>query len=79
VVEGRVISIKEIQQLEYPIEGGVISKIMFLLNAPAQRIALALNALPRNVACDGQRSHQGKQFWVRAGPVRSQVPHRLPK
>src|SRR5271169_1187914 len=51
VVEGRVISIAEIQQLaDMPSKEELISKIMFLLNAPAQRIAMALNALPRNVA-----------------------------
>src|SRR5882762_5542520 len=51
VVEGRVISIAEIQRLaNLPSKEELISKIMFLLNAPAQRIAMALNALPRNLA-----------------------------
>jgi large subunit ribosomal protein L10 len=51
VVEGRVISIAEIQQLaNLPSKEELISKIMFLLNAPAQRIAVALNALSRNMA-----------------------------
>jgi len=51
VVEGRVVSISDIQQLaNMPSKEELISKIMFLLNAPAQRIATALNALPRNLA-----------------------------
>jgi large subunit ribosomal protein L10 len=51
LVEGRVISIAEIQQLSnLPSKEELISKVMFLLNAPAQRIAMALNALPRNLA-----------------------------
>jgi large subunit ribosomal protein L10 len=51
LVEGRVISIAEIQQLaNLPSKEELISKVMFLLNAPAQRIAMALNALPRNMA-----------------------------
>jgi large subunit ribosomal protein L10 len=51
LVEGRVISIAEIQQLaNLPSKEELISKVMFLLNAPAQRVAMALNALPRNVA-----------------------------
>jgi large subunit ribosomal protein L10 len=51
VVQGRVVSIAEIQQLaNLPSKEELISKIMFLLNAPAQRIATALNALPRNAA-----------------------------
>src|SRR6202034_4289084 len=51
LVEGRVISIAEIQQLaNLPSKEELLSKIMFLLNAPAQRLAMTLNALPRNIA-----------------------------
>jgi large subunit ribosomal protein L10 len=51
VVEGRVISIAEIQSLaNLPSKEELISKVMFLLNAPAQRLAMTLNALPRNLA-----------------------------
>jgi large subunit ribosomal protein L10 len=51
VVEGRVISIDEIQQLaQLPAKEDLISKIMFLLQAPAQRLASALAAVPRNMA-----------------------------
>lgn len=51
VVEGRVLSIAEIQQLaQLPSKDELISKVMFLLNAPAQRIASALAAVNRNVA-----------------------------
>jgi large subunit ribosomal protein L10 len=50
-VEGRVISIQEITQLSLlPSKEELISKVMFLLNAPAQRIATALAAVPRNLA-----------------------------
>jgi large subunit ribosomal protein L10 len=51
MVEGRVISIAEIQQLaNLPSKEELLSKVMFLLNAPAQRIAMVMNALPRNIA-----------------------------
>ena len=41
IVEGKVISIAEIQQLAtMPSKEELISKIMFLLNAPAQRLAV---------------------------------------
>ena len=50
-VEGRVISIQEIGQLAtLPSKEELISKIMFMLNAPAQRVASALAAVPRNMA-----------------------------
>jgi large subunit ribosomal protein L10 len=50
-VEGRVISIQEINQLALlPSKEELVSKIMFLLNAPAQRIATATAAVTRNMA-----------------------------
>jgi large subunit ribosomal protein L10 len=63
VVEGRVISIAEIKQLaEMPSREELISKIMFLLNAPAQRIASALNALPRNLAVTVSEAVKANKF-----------------
>jgi large subunit ribosomal protein L10 len=63
VVEGRVVSIAEIQQLaSLPSKEELISKIMFLLNAPAQRIAMALNALPRNLAVTVNEAIKASKF-----------------
>lgn len=63
VVEGRVISIAEIRQLaDMPSKDELISKIMFLLNAPAQRIAIALNALPRNLAVTVSEAVKANKF-----------------
>lgn len=50
-VEGRVISIEDIGRLAtMPSKEELISKIMFMLNAPAQRLATAMAAVPRNAA-----------------------------
>jgi len=63
VVEGRVISIAEIQQLAtMPSKDELISKIMFLLNAPAQRIAATLNVLPRNLAVTVSEAVKADKF-----------------
>jgi large subunit ribosomal protein L10 len=63
VVEGRVISMQEIQQLaSLPSKEELLSKIMFLLNAPAQRIAMALNALPRNLAVTVSEAIKANKF-----------------
>jgi large subunit ribosomal protein L10 len=63
VVEGRVISISEIQQLaNLPSKEELISKVMFLLNAPAARIARALNALPRNLAVTVNEAIKANKF-----------------
>ncbi|MBZ5529445.1 MAG: 50S ribosomal protein L10 [Acidobacteriia bacterium] len=63
IVEGRVLSIAEIQQLAtLPSKEELISKIMFLLNAPAQRMATALNALPRNMAVVVSEAVKAEKF-----------------
>jgi large subunit ribosomal protein L10 len=68
LVEGRVISIAEIQQLaNLPSKEELLSKIMFLLNAPAQRIAMALNALPRNLAVTVSEAIKANKFAGGAG------------
>jgi large subunit ribosomal protein L10 len=51
VVEGRVISIKEIEALAtMPSKEEIHAKLLFLLNAPAQRLVTAMNAVGRNLA-----------------------------
>ena len=68
VVEGRVVSIADIRQLaNLPSKEELISKIMFLLNAPAQRIAVALNALPRNLAVTVNEAIKANKFGPGGG------------
>ena len=68
LVEGRVISIAEIQQLaNLPSKEELLSKIMFLLNAPVQRIAMALNALPRNLAVTVNEAIKANKFGSDGG------------
>ncbi|NDD65007.1 MAG: 50S ribosomal protein L10 [Acidobacteria bacterium] len=51
VVEGRAIKVSEIEALsKLPSKDELISQLMFLLNAPAQRMAVALNGVARNLA-----------------------------
>jgi large subunit ribosomal protein L10 len=51
VVEGRVISIKEIESLAtMPSKEEIYSKLLFLLNAPAQRLVTTMNAVGRDLA-----------------------------
>ena len=77
VVEGRVISIAEIQQLaNLPSKEELLSKIMFLLNAPAQRIAMALNALPRNLAVTVNEAIKANKFG--SGGASSSEPAPVP-
>ncbi len=51
LVEGRVITVRDIEALAtLPSKEELISKIMFLINAPAQRLAVALAGTARNLA-----------------------------
>jgi large subunit ribosomal protein L10 len=51
VVEGRAINIKDIDALAaMPSKEELISKLMYVLNSGAQRIASVVNAVPRNLA-----------------------------
>lgn len=51
VVDARAINVKDIEALaSMPSKEELISKLMFLLNAPAQRLATVINAVPRNLA-----------------------------
>lgn len=63
LLEGRVLSIDEIRNLaQLPSKDELISKIMFLLQAPAQRIASALAAIPRNLAVTTQQAVKENKF-----------------
>jgi large subunit ribosomal protein L10 len=63
VVEGRVVSIKEIESLaSLPSKEQLMSKLLFLMNAPAQRLATAINAVPRNLAVVIDQAVQQNKF-----------------
>jgi large subunit ribosomal protein L10 len=63
LVEGRVLSIAEIQQLaQLPSKDDLIGKIMFLLQAPAQRIASAAAGVSRNLAVTLQEAAKAEKF-----------------
>jgi large subunit ribosomal protein L10 len=78
-VEGRVISIQEITQLSLlPSKEELISKVMFLLNAPAQRIATALAALPRNLAVVTSEAVKAGKFGGAAPAASEPAPATAP-
>jgi large subunit ribosomal protein L10 len=63
VVEGRVINIKEIEALaSMPSKEELMSKLLFLINSPAQRLATAINAVPRNLAVVVNQAVEQKKF-----------------
>jgi large subunit ribosomal protein L10 len=61
VVDGRVITVTEVNAIaSLPSKEELIGKLLYLLNAPAQRLATVLNAVPRNLAVVLQQVAEGK-------------------
>jgi large subunit ribosomal protein L10 len=51
IVEGRVINLADIANIAaMPSKEELIAKLLFLINSPAQRLAVALNGVARNLA-----------------------------
>jgi len=51
VVEGRVVNLKQVESIaSLPSKEVLISKLLFVINAQAQRIVSVINAVPRNLA-----------------------------
>jgi len=63
LVEGRVLMLADINQLaQLPSKDELIGKIMFLINAPAQRMASALAGVSRNVAVVVSEAQKANKF-----------------
>ena len=63
VVEGRVVTIKEIEALStMPSKDELMAKLLFLINAPAQRLVTVMNAVGRNLAVVVDQGVQQKKF-----------------
>src|SRR5215510_9179503 len=70
VVEGRVISIKEIDALAtMPSKEEIYSKLLFLINAPAQRLVTAMNAVGRDLAVVINQGVEKQKFGGEATPA----------
>jgi large subunit ribosomal protein L10 len=70
IVDGRVLSIAEIQQLaSLPSKEELLSKIMFLINAPTQRVASAMAAVTRNLAITVSEAVKANKFGSESAPV----------
>jgi large subunit ribosomal protein L10 len=51
IVEGKVVDLRAVEEIaSLPSKEELIAKILFLLNANAQRLATVINAVPRNLA-----------------------------
>jgi large subunit ribosomal protein L10 len=63
MVEGRVVNIADLAAIAaLPSKEELIAKVLFLLNAPAQRIAVATNGVARNLAVVLGQAIEQKKF-----------------
>ena len=63
MVEGRVIDVSEIQELAtMPSKEEIYAKMLFLINAPAQRLVTTMNAVGRNLAVVIDRGCKENKF-----------------
>jgi large subunit ribosomal protein L10 len=72
IVDGQVITVEEVKQLAtMPSKEQIFSKLLFLINAPAQRLVTVMNAVGRDVAVVlNQAVEQGKF----AAPAAAEAP-----
>ena len=69
VVEGRVISIKEIESIAtMPSKEEIYSKLLFLMNAPAQRLVTVMNAIGRDLTVVINQGVEKEKFSGEATP-----------
>src|SRR6187455_181992 len=63
MVEGRVVNLNDLNAIaSLPSKEELIAKLLFLLNAPAQRIAVATNGVARNLAIVVGQAVEQKKF-----------------
>ncbi|MFN8006343.1 MAG: 50S ribosomal protein L10 [Terriglobia bacterium] len=63
IVEGRVVNLSDLDQIaSLPSKEELISKLMFLLNAQAQRLATSISAVSRNLAVVLNQAGEQKKF-----------------
>jgi large subunit ribosomal protein L10 len=63
IVEGRVINLADIANIAaMPSKEDLIAKLLFLINAPAQGIAVAVNGVARNLAVVLKQAIEQKKF-----------------
>jgi large subunit ribosomal protein L10 len=79
IVDGHVITVEEVKQLAtMPSKEAIFSKLLFLINAPAQRLATVINATGRDIAVVINQAVEKEKFTAAAAPSKPAVPEAAP-
>jgi large subunit ribosomal protein L10 len=75
IVDGKVINVAEIDALAtMPGKEELFSKLLFLINAPAQRLATVINATGRNLAVVVNQAVEQNKFTGAAPAAKAETP-----
>jgi large subunit ribosomal protein L10 len=70
IVDGHVITVEEVKQLAtMPSKETIFAKLLFLINAPAQRLVTVLNATGRDIAVVVNQAVEQGKFTPAAAPA----------
>jgi large subunit ribosomal protein L10 len=79
IVDGHVITVEEVKQLAtMPSKEAIFSKLLFLINAPAQRLATVINATGRDIAVVINQAVEKEKFTAAAAPSKPVVAEAAP-
>jgi large subunit ribosomal protein L10 len=74
IVDGQVITVEEVKQLAtMPSKEQIFSKLLFLINAPAQRLVTVMNAVGRDVAVVLNQAVEKGKFAAPAKPAAAEA------
>ena len=73
IVDGQVITVEEVKRLAtMPSKEEIFSKLLFLINAPAQRLVTVMNAAGRDLAVVINQGVEKGKFAAGAAPARAE-------
>jgi large subunit ribosomal protein L10 len=79
IVDGQVITVEEVKRLAtMPSKEAIFSKLLFLINAPAQRLATVINATGRDIAVVINQAVEQEKFAAGAVPSKPAVAEAAP-
>ncbi len=80
IVDGQVITVEEVKRLAtMPSKEEIFSKLLFLINAPAQRLVTVMNAAGRDLAVVINQGVEKGKFAGAAEPAKVETAHPAPE
>ena len=79
IVDGKLITVEEVKQLAtMPSKEQIFAKLLFLINAPAQRLVTVMNAAGRDLAVVVNQAVEQGKFAAAAAPAKPEAVEAAP-